>query len=73
MRMLRLLLTALLVLCASLCATGCATHARDYRDAPWDPKLGHSLMDPIPAWDDVSKLCGAHLRESERGARSVRC
>ena len=67
----KLRLVLLLALCAS--ATGCATQ-RDYRDAPWDPK-GHSrLIDPIPAWDDAAyRQCGSHLRESERGNRSVRC
>ena len=60
----------LLALCAS--ATGCAV--RDYRDAAWDPKQHRQLTDVIPAWDDAAyRLCGSHLRESERGNRSLRC
>jgi hypothetical protein len=41
---------SVLVLASSvLAATGCAT--RDPRDAPWDPKPGHSLIDVLPNWD----------------------
>jgi hypothetical protein len=43
-----LLLICSVLLAASL-ATGCAT--RDPRDAPWDPKPGHSLIDVLPNWD----------------------
>ena len=46
-----LLLTCSVLLAASSIAalTGCAT--RDQRDAPWDPKPGHSLIDVLPNWD----------------------
>ena len=41
--------TVLLAASSLLAATGCAT--RDQRDAPWDPKPGHSLIDVLPNWD----------------------
>jgi uncharacterized protein YceK len=67
--MLKLLLTALLALAISGCAS-----VRDYRAAPWDPKGHAQLFDPIPAWDRAAEIqCGAHLREKDRGNRSVRC
>jgi len=43
-----LLLTCSVLLAASSVG-GCAT--RDSRDAPWDPKPGHSLIDVLPNWD----------------------
>ena len=61
----------LLSLVANLAA---CTAMRDSRDAPWDPKPGHSLLDQIPNWDDNAKRrCGGHLRESVRGDRSTGC
>jgi hypothetical protein len=69
MQKLRVLL--LLALAANL--AGCVT-LRDSRNAPWDPKPGHSLLDQIPNWDDNAKRrCGGHLRESVRGDRSTGC
>jgi hypothetical protein len=57
------ILSAVLVL-ASL--QGCAV-IRDSRDAAWDPPQGRSLFEQLPNWDRAAqKLCGAHLRESER-------
>jgi hypothetical protein len=41
--------TVLLAASLVLAVTGCATH--DRRDAPWDPKPGHSLIDVLPNWD----------------------
>jgi hypothetical protein len=41
--------TVLLAASSLLAATGCAT--QDHRDAPWDPKPGHSLIDVLPNWD----------------------
>jgi hypothetical protein len=58
---------------ASITLAGCTT-LRDYRDAPWDPKPGHSLLDQIPNWDHAARTrCGGHLRDSERGHRSANC
>jgi len=63
-KLLRLLLLAALG-CASFTLQGCAI--RDYRDAPWDPKPGHSLLDQIPNWDDAAhRRCGGHLPQSQR-------
>lgn len=64
--MLRLLLLAALVT-ASFTLGGCALQPRDYRDAPWDPRPGHSLLDQIPNWDTAAqRRCGGHLPESQR-------
>jgi predicted small secreted protein len=41
----------LLLASTVLAATGCSTVGRDRRDAPWDPKPGHSLIDVLPNWD----------------------
>ena len=61
----------LLALVANLAA---CTTLRDSRDAPWDPKPGHSLLDQIPNWDDKARrTCGGHLREKVRGERSIGC
>ena len=60
MNLLRLLL--LLALVAN--ATGCANLLRDRRDAPWDPKPGHTLMDQIPNEDGgANRVCCGHLRD----------
>lgn len=62
-----------LLVALSASATGC-TALRDYRDAAWDAKGHNRLIDPIPAWDDAAyRQCGSHLKESERGNRSLRC
>ena len=49
--MLMLLRCCILLVAAStvLAAAGCAT--RDRRDAAWDPRPGHSLIDVLPNWD----------------------
>jgi hypothetical protein len=60
-RMLRL--TVLALLC---CASTACSLLGDRRDAPWDPKPGHSLIDQIPnnSSQDVccgmSRVCKAH-------------
>lgn len=42
-------LLAVLVAANLLALQGCATELRrDPRDAPWDPRPGHSLLDQIP-------------------------
>lgn len=64
--MLRLLLLVLLA-AASVQLQGCAITARDYRDAPWDPKPGRALFEQLPNWDDAAqRRCGAHLHEHQR-------
>ncbi len=69
MRMLRLLV--LLALVAN--AAGCAGLAKDRRDAPWDPKQGHSLFDQIPNNEGgANHICCGHLR-SCKPYQSPRC
>ena len=49
MQILKRYCSVLLAASALLTAAGCATH--DRRDAAWDPKPGHSLIDVLPNWD----------------------
>lgn len=57
-------IVALLMLCANV--AGCAGLLHDRRDAPWDPKPGHALMDQKPNWEGgANKICCGHLRSCE--------
>jgi len=65
MKTLHSICSVLLAASTVLAVTGCATH--DRRDAAWDPKPGHSLLDVLPNWDGKARLqCGHHLRERDR-------
>lgn len=56
-----MMLRVLLVVLLAASATGCA--GWDRRDAPWDPKPGHALMDQIPNEEGgANRVCCGHLR-----------
>jgi hypothetical protein len=65
--------SVLLAASSLLAVTGCAVH--DRRDAPWDPKPGHSLLDVLPNWDGKAVIqCGHHLPpERRRPGMTDRC
>ena len=73
MQILRVLV--LLTLCASVCACSSAQLLRDRRDAAWDPKPGHSLLEQIPAWTGAAhQICSGQLRDDQkRPGMSDRC
>ena len=48
-------LTVLALLC---CANAACSLLGDRRDAPWDPKPGHSLFDQIPNNSSQDVCCG---------------
>jgi hypothetical protein len=67
--------TLLLAASTVLAVTGCAQLGKDPRDAVWDPKPGHSLLDVLPNWDREAVIrCGHHLPpERRRPGMTDRC
>ena len=60
------MLRLLLLLALAVNITACAELHRDRRDAPWDPRPGHSLMDQIPNEDGgAMRRCCGQLRRCE--------
>lgn len=60
-------LLRLLCLTLAIANTTACTLLGDRRDAPWDPKPGHSLLDQIP--NNVGSgrtLCGGQMTPEER-------
>ena len=67
-------LIGLALLAAAIATTGCSSftsavieeYTRDHRDAPWDPRPGHQLIDQTPNWDRNSRQrCCGHLKTCE--------
>ena len=66
-----LLKLLLIALAANL--TACSGLIKDRRDAPWDPRPGHSLIDQIPNWEGgANEVCCGHLRVC-KAHQSPRC
>jgi hypothetical protein len=68
-----LCICSVLVLASTV--VGCAQLGKDPRDAVWDPKPGHSLLDVLPNWDREAVIrCGHHLPpERRRPGMTDRC